>query len=77
MQTPHFDFQYELVFDKIFDLNVIVNSNVPNKDNTDFQSAVENNVNSMTIVLSLQPGINDFSTYLDFNNVKYKITLNK
>lgn len=66
-----FDYTYELSFINNFDKDVIDN------DNQDFVDLVEGTVNNMILVLSLQPGVTSMSTFINFEDHRYKINFTK
>lgn len=71
-----FDFSYEFYFTNDFDANVILQSDAPDKSQG-FQDLINSKVQEMKIVLTLHSGVHKFSTFLEENAVKYKITLEK
>lgn len=71
-----FDFSYEFYFTNDFDANIILQSDAPDKSQG-FQDLINGKVQEMKIVLSLHSGVHKFSTFLEENAVKYKITLEK
>lgn len=72
-----FTFDFELLFLQAFDLAVISESSVPDKDSTEFQDKIQAAVNSMLTVMSFQPGVHRMCTYETFNSSVYKIHLTK
>lgn len=71
-----FDFTYEFYFTNDFDANVILQSDAPDKSQG-FQDLINSKVQEMKIVLGLHGGVHKFSTFLEENSVKYKLTLEK
>lgn len=71
-----FDFSYEFYFTNDFDANIILQSDAPDKSQN-FQDLINGKVQEMKIVLSLHGGVHKFSTFLEHNEIKYKITLEK
>ena len=72
-----FDHDFEVEFKSAFSPNVITNAGIPNDDDVNFLNEVETLVNNMQSVLQIQPGVHVISSYLDFNYVRYKITLRR
>lgn len=72
-----FDFDYELSFVNNFDLDVIEYSIIPEKDNGEFISLIEDTIKNISLILSLQPGVNSMATFVNFENNRYKIIFNK
>lgn len=68
------DFDFELIFTTQFDADVILNSDVPDKSQ-EFQDTIQQNVNSIKNILTLYPGINTMTTFTDYQDKKYKITV--
>lgn len=64
-----------LTFISQYDLTVLTNSSVPNKDSTDLQFRVEETVGKLNTILNLHPGVNEISMPIMFNNEIYHITL--
>lgn len=64
-----------LTFVSNYDIDVLTNSSVPNKDNTDLQNRVEETVNKLKNILNLHPGINEISMPMVFQNETYHVTL--
>ena len=71
-----FDFDYELIFTNDFDSNIISQSDVPDKSHS-FQNAVNDEIQKIKTVLGLHGGVHKLSTFLDYDSLKYKITLEK
>lgn len=72
-----FDFEYELSYVNSYDPEVIEFSAVPVKDNSEFISLIESTIANMILILSLQPGVNSMSTFVNFENVRYKVNFSK
>ena len=68
-----FNFDYEIKFKSVFDESVI---NVPGKDNV-LVALIEGECTKLLSVMSLYPGVNVMSTFLEYNSNHYKITLEK
>lgn len=68
-----FNFDYEIKFKNVFDASVI---NVPGKDNV-LVAQVEAECAKLLSVMSLYPGVNVMSTFVEHNSKHYKITLEK
>lgn len=64
-----------LTFVSHFDIEVLTNSSVPNKDNTDLQNRVEETVNKLKTILDLHSGINEISMPIVFQNETFHVTL--
>jgi hypothetical protein len=77
MNASQFEFDYELDFVNIYDLSVITNSSVPNKTDPAFQQQVQSTVNNILMILRFQQGVKDMSTFVTYNNLKYKINMAK
>lgn len=75
--SEFFEYDYELSFTNNFDLDVIEYSVLEDKNNNDFIDLIKGTVDNILSILSLQPGITSMSTFVDFNNKKYKVALNK
>lgn len=75
--SQSFDFDSELIFTNNYDLNVILNSDIQDKSNTDFQNSIQNEVDKILNVLSIYNGITTMSSFVEFNNKKYKMTVLK
>ncbi len=73
-KMSQFDFEYEFYFTNDFDANIILQSAAPDKSQT-FQDLINSKVQEMKIVLGLHGGVHKFSTFIEDNLVKYKITL--
>lgn len=71
-----FDFSYEFYFTGDFDANIILQSDAPDKSQG-FQDLINSKVQEIKIVLDLHNGVRKFSTFLEENSVKYKVTLEK
>jgi len=71
-----FEFDHELTFSTTFDVSVITNSQIPDKD-ADFQSRVEEEFNKINGVLALYQGVTVLSSFVLYNSKNYKITVAK
>ena len=69
-----FQFDYELEFTTQFDQNVIDNSNVPDKSG-DFTVAIQAEVDKITSIKKLYPGVHVMSTFTTYNSQVYKVTV--
>jgi hypothetical protein len=74
--TDAFYFDFELSFTNTFDVNIIDNATIPDKDST-FKSIVEDEFNKINSILSLHTGVKVLSSFVDYNSSKYKIVVNK
>jgi hypothetical protein len=64
-----------LTFISHYDIDVLLNSSVPNKESTDLQFRVEETINKLKTILDLHPGVNEISMPIIFQNETYHITL--
>lgn len=71
--TTGFEFDFELSFATSYDLTVLQSYTTPDSADTNFHSLIESTIVSIQNVLSLQPNINNMSTYVDYNGSRYKI----
>jgi len=76
MSSP-FDYDYLLTFTGHFDPTVIQNSNVPDKSNPAFFTAVQQKVGEMELAFYYQPQLQMVSSFINFNESRYKLNLNK
>lgn len=72
-----FDYTYELSFINNFDKDVIQYSAISVNNNQEFIDLVESTVNNIILILSLQPGVGSMSTFINFEDQRYKINLTK
>lgn len=70
-------FDYEFIFTNSFDINVYNNCTISllSIDNISRQNLIETKTLELKQILTEVPGIHVFSTFLNFNGSKYKITL--
>lgn len=68
-----FDFDYEIKFTNAFDASLI---NVPDKDDT-LIGLIGEECAKLQSVMALYAGVKVMSTFVDYQNKKYKITLEK
>jgi len=71
-----FNFDYELKFTNNYNIDVINNSNVPDKSVT-FQDTVKSVVDNILNILNLYNGIKNMTTFTEYQNKQYKITVTK
>lgn len=69
-----FNFDYELTFVSVYDTTVLQSYNTPDVNDVVFQDLIANLVSSISSVLNIQQGVNQMSTYTNYNNSRYKIT---
>lgn len=74
--TDVFNYDYELTFGATFDETIIDNSNLPDKS-TEFKTVAHDEYNKIDTVLSLHNGVKLLSTFIEHNNIKYKITVDR
>jgi hypothetical protein len=70
-----FNYNFELVFYQIYDQAVVDASGSPDATNTDLQMQIKGVVRNIMDVLAVQPGIRQMSTFIDFNDLRYRITV--
>jgi len=68
------EYSYEYVFSNNFDLDVFNNGPV---SDTAFLDILKPQAELVCNVLLYNSGINSFSTFVEYNNNKYKITVNR
>lgn len=69
-----YNYDFELTFTQNYDSNVISNSSIPDKDSA-FQNTVKETINSILNIFDIYAGVNKMSSFVDYNQRKYKITL--
>lgn len=69
-------FDYQLKFINNYDINVINNSDVPDKTIT-FKNTIKSAVNDIFNILNLYNGIKNMTTFTEYQNKQYKITVSK
>lgn len=70
-----FDFQYVLTFSNSYDENLVLNSDVPDKNDAAFRNAVQIEASKILNILQLHRGIKELSTFLEYNGARYKINM--
>jgi len=68
-----FDFQYVLAFTNSYDENVILNSDLPDKNDSEFRNLVQIEASKILNILQLHKGVKELNTFLEYNSNKYKI----
>lgn len=71
------DFTYDhlIIFSNDFDESVIdQDTAIPDKS-PEFKLLVQGKFNNLLYVLTIQPGVKEASTFLEYNNIRYKITV--
>lgn len=69
-------FTYEFNFTNgIFEQSIYDNCDIPDPNNLR-QPIIENMVSEILTIFTNVPGLHIFSTFVNYENVKYKITLN-
>jgi hypothetical protein len=68
-----FQFDFELSFASAYDLSVLQSYATPDSTDPKFHETIETTVNSIKNILSLQPNVNNISTYVNYNGSRYKI----
>lgn len=76
---PMSDFTYDhiLTFQGGFEQTIIDSSDSPHRDSPDFAEFVSQKVSELEFILSLQPGVNNISRYIEYEGVRYCINLTK
>jgi len=70
-----FDYDFEILFTNDFDQAVLDASGSPHAADPEFQQQVQGVLGSVKTIMLLQPGINQMSTYTEFADTRYKLTL--
>lgn len=70
-----FDYNFELIFTNDFEQAVLDASGSPHATDPQFQQQVQGVLASVKTIMQLQPGINQMSTYTEFADTRYKLTL--
>ena len=68
------NFDYELQFINNYNVDIINNSTVPDKSTT-FQNLIQSVVDNIISILNLYGGIKTMSTFTEYQNKQYKITV--
>lgn len=68
-----FDYQYSLEFQTEYDVSVIDNSSVPDKDTQDFKDTVQAKIGQLKFILTLQPAVPQIASFVDFNGSRYQL----
>lgn len=71
-----FDYSHELVFNTVFDSNVITGSEIQDKS-SEFISRVQDEFEKIIVVLNLHNGITTLSSFVEWETKRYKVTVNK
>ena len=74
--SNQFEYSYQLSFSANFDPLIITASSVPDKDDTTFQSLVQDEFNKIKNILNMYHGVSDLSTMMNYNGTLYKINVN-
>jgi hypothetical protein len=72
--------EYDVEFSLKVNDNVsqtLVAQNIINGENVEFQTAVETKINEIKVIFSLQAGINRICTFVEYNNTRYKINIDR
>lgn len=73
--TDTFSFDYEFFFNGAYDAEIFQNN--PFSISSDFEQQVIQVVETMQKVLSLHAGVNRFSSFVDFDGKRFRVTLLK
>ena len=71
-----FDYSHELVFNTVFDSDVITKSEIQDKGN-DFINKVHDEFNKIMTILNLYNGVKTMSCFVEWETKRYKVTVNK
>lgn len=71
-----FDFDHELYFINDFNADIILQSDVPDKSQT-FQDLIRDEIQKIKSVLQLHGGVHKLSTFVEYDSLRYKTTLEK
>ena len=71
-----YNYDFELTFVQNYDSNIILNASIPDKD-IDFQNIVKNTIESILNIFTLYQGVHKMSSFIEYNQTKYKITLTR
>jgi hypothetical protein len=71
-----FDYSHELVFNTVFNSNVITESEIQDKS-SDFISKVHEEFEKIMSILNLHNGIKTLSSFVEWETKRYKVTINK
>lgn len=75
LSQPEYDFM--LVFTGAYDVNVVLNSGVPDATDDAFHAAVEGKVSQILMIFQFQTGIHKMNVLLDYNNSVYLISVDR
>jgi hypothetical protein len=75
LMQPEYD--YMLVFAGTYDVNVVLNSGVPDAGDSTFQAEVESKVSQILTIFQFQRGINKMNLILNYNNSVYLISVDR
>lgn len=72
-----FDFDHELVFSTSFDVSVISESEIAERDDPEFIKIVQEEFDKIMNILTLYPGVPAMSSQVKYNTLVFKITVRK
>ena len=72
-----YDSDFELIFINNYDENVIAKSVVPDKGQVAFKNAIVESISKTNVVLSIYKGVAVMSSFVDYNNNRYKVTVKR
>lgn len=67
-------FEYEFIFTKVYDENVFYNA--PVTHSTEFENLIKTTLETMINILNMYGGVKTFSSFINFEDKSYKITVN-
>lgn len=70
------EFDYEFVFDKMFDVNIYNQCTLPDTNNIR-QNIIVDKVSTIRTILNDLPGLHQFSTFTNIDTIRYKITITR
>lgn len=71
-----FDYSHELVFNTVFDSNIITDSEIQDKS-IEFINKVHGEFEKIIAILNLYNGIKTLSSFVEWETKRYKVTVNK
>lgn len=71
-----FDYSHELVFNTVFDSNIITDSEIQDKS-IEFINKVHGEFEKIIIILNLYNGVKTLSSFVEWETRRYKVTVNK
>jgi hypothetical protein len=71
--SNNYNYDFLVSFVNVFDADVL--SSIPDGQDPDLHAFIQTTLENMKVILRMKPGVSELSTFVEYNNSRYKLSL--